>query len=220
MNLNEPSRKIPKNYRNITGKFSSKKSSNLVSFESKLERDFLYLFEFDTNILKILEQPITIKYTKEDKTNKYTPDFYLKTSDKYNDIIIEVKYYNELKNTFLESKEKYKAMVKYCKEKNIDFKFYTDRCPYIQSEHYRFNLHFLLNYYDISQSHYKYISNIFKPYITVQEILNSFSNNKFEQLELLNTIWALIRHQILVVDLYIKLSIETKLISVCKRKII
>ena len=106
MNLNEPSRKIPKNYRNITGKIPSKKSNRMISFESKLERDFLYLFEYENFVIKILEQPITIEYFIENKKYTYTPDFYIETPLKYNNIIIEVKYYNELKKIFSTEKQK------------------------------------------------------------------------------------------------------------------
>jgi hypothetical protein len=54
------SRKIPKNYSNITGKLASEKSSTMLSYESKLERDFYFLFDFDQYIEKIQDQPITI----------------------------------------------------------------------------------------------------------------------------------------------------------------
>lgn len=38
MNLSEPSRKIPKNYRNITGKIPSKKSNRMISFDVSLPK--------------------------------------------------------------------------------------------------------------------------------------------------------------------------------------
>lgn len=33
-------RSIPKNYRNVTGRFASAKNQNLIGFESTLEKDF------------------------------------------------------------------------------------------------------------------------------------------------------------------------------------
>lgn len=209
----KPSRKIPKNYRNITGKFSSNKSSNLISFESKLERDFLYLFEFEANIINILEQPITITYKKNEKQYRYTPDFYLKTKENQKDIIVEVKYYEELKKIFVESKEKYKAMSKYCNIHNIDFKILTDKCIFIKNEDYKFNLHFLLNFNEINNTHLKYIKNHFKPYVSIQSILKNYSSNKFEQMSLINTIWTLIRKQILIVKLEERLSVYSRLVA-------
>jgi len=40
-------RSIPKNYRNVTGRFASAKNQNLIGFESTLEKDFFLLLEFD-----------------------------------------------------------------------------------------------------------------------------------------------------------------------------
>jgi hypothetical protein len=208
-----PSRKIPKNYRNITGKFASKKSDRLLSYESKLERDFLYLFEFENYIINIVEQPLTLKYKVENCSYRYTPDFYLQTPNNYKDILIEVKYYNELKNSFAQSKAKYRAIIEYSESNNIDFYFYTDRCPYIQNDFYKFNIHFLLNYNDFNSNDYEIIFNSFRPYITIQEILDEYSKNKFEQLRLLNTIWCMLRRQILITDLTQKINTNTKLLQ-------
>jgi hypothetical protein len=211
-NLSEPSRKIPKNYRNITGKIPSKKSNRMISFESKLERDFLYLFEFENFVIKILEQPITIEYFI-DKRYTYTPDFYIETPPKYNNIIIEVKYYNELKKIFSTEKQKYKAMISYLKNKNLDFKFFTDRCTYIQSDEYKFNVNFLLNYEDLSIENYEIIYNLFIPQITVQQVLEQYNSDKFKQLSIISTIWAMVRKKILIVDMYEKLTPETQLLQ-------
>lgn len=213
MNLSEPSRKIPKNYRNITGKIPSKKSNRMISFESKLERDFLYLFEYENFVIKILEQPITIEYFIDNKRYTYTPDFYIETPPKYNNIIIEVKYYNELKKIFSTEKQKYKAMISYLKNKNIDFKFFTDRCPYIQSDEYKFNVNFLLNYENLSIENYQIIYNLFIPQITIQQLLEQYSSDKFKQLSMIPTIWAMIRKKILIVDIYEKLTLETQLLQ-------
>lgn len=213
MNLSEPSRKIPKNYRNITGKIPSKKSNRMISFESKLERDFLYLFEFENFVIKILEQPITIEYFIDNKRYTYTPDFYIETPPKYNNIIIEVKYYNELKKIFSTEKQKYKAMINYLKNKNVDFKFFTDRCPYIQSDEYKFNVNFLLNYEDLSIENYEIIYNLFTPLITIQQLLEQHHSDKFKQLSMIPTIWAMIRKKIFIVNMYEKLTLETQLLQ-------
>ncbi len=211
--MKEPSRKIPKNYRNITGKFSSEKSDRLISYESKLERDFLYLFEFENIVLRILEQPVTIKYSLEDKRYKYTPDFYLETPVGRNNIIVEVKYYDELKKNFNELKPKFTALIEYIKGKDIDFYILTDRCPYIQSDDYKFNVHFLLNYRLVSQDNYEIVKEIFTPYITVQELLEQYSDDKYKQLDFINIIWSMIRRKILLVDMYQKLGLQTRLVN-------
>lgn len=211
--FDKPSRVIPKNYRNITGKFSSKKSDRLISYESKLERDFLYVFELNNIVLKIVEQPLTIEYYIDNKLHRYTPDFYLKTPFGYDDIVVEVKYYNELKKTISESKQKYKAMVEHLKNKDTRFFIYTDRCQYIKSEEYQFNTHFLLNYNSIEDEHLQIIRKLFYPYITIEQLLNLYSDNQYKQFSLIRTLWCMIRRNILRVDLFKKLTVKTKLLE-------
>ena len=71
------------------GKFPSLKNKKTVWFESHLERDFIYLAEFDKNIIKYQEQPFKVKYFFNGKARFYTPDFLLHKRDK--EQIIEVK---------------------------------------------------------------------------------------------------------------------------------
>lgn len=214
MEIKESSRKIPKNYRNITGKIPSQKSSRMISFESKLERDFIYLFELENYVISILEQPITIEYFVDNKKYKYTPDFYLKTPPKYNNIMIEVKYYDDLKKTLPLEKEKYRAIIKYLENKNVDFKFFTDRCPYIQSDDYKFNVNFLLNYNTLLDEEYEIVSNLFLPQITIQQLLEQYSKDKIKQLSIIPVVWAMIRKKILVVNMFEKLTLNTRLLQI------
>lgn len=214
MEIKESSRKIPKNYRNITGKIPSQKSNRMISFESKLERDFIYLFELENYVISILEQPITIEYFVDNKKYKYTPDFYLKTPPKYNNIMIEVKYYDDLKKTLPLEREKYKAIVKYLENKNVDFKFFTDKCPYIQSDDYKFNVNFLLNYNSLLNKEYKIVSNLFLPQITIQQLLEQYSKDKFKQLSIIPVVWTMIRRKILIVNMFEKLTLNTKLLQI------
>lgn len=213
MNLKEPSRKIPKNYSNITGKIFSEKSNRLIAFESKLERDFIYLFEFENFIIKILEQPLTIEYYFENKKHKYTTDFYLETPPGYNNILLEIKYYDELKKILPSEKHRYKAMINYLKNKNVDFKFFTDRCPYIQSNEYKFNVNFLLNYNTLPNKEYETIASLFVPQITIQELLDQCNNDKFKQLSIIPIIWTMIRRKILLVDMFETLTLSSKLLQ-------
>lgn len=47
----------------------------MVEYESLLERDAIYLFEFSPGIVSYQEQPELILYEHECKTRKYYPDF-------------------------------------------------------------------------------------------------------------------------------------------------
>ena len=57
-------RTIPKNYQNLTGLMSSTKADGAF-FESTLERDFLTIIEFDTNVQSYDVQPVSIPWIDE-----------------------------------------------------------------------------------------------------------------------------------------------------------
>lgn len=71
------------------GKFPSLKNRATVWFESHLERDFIYLIEFDKNVIKYQEQPFKIKYYLDGKQHFYTPDFFVERREKKQ--VIEIK---------------------------------------------------------------------------------------------------------------------------------
>lgn len=90
--------RTPKNtgtLKNI-GKFPSLKNKSTVWFESHLERDFIYLTEFDKNVIKYQEQPFKVKYLLNGKIRQYTPDFLIKRQDKKE--IVEVKPQHKIEN--------------------------------------------------------------------------------------------------------------------------
>lgn len=212
INQNQSARKIPKNYRNITGKISSKKTNGLISYESKLERDFAYIFDFSDEVEFILEQPITIIYLFENVERKYTPDFCLWRRGKKN-LLVEVKYHNELKKNFKELKYKFKAAMLYAQKNDFEFAILTDRCPYIKNKDYLFNVHFLKSYDSIDYETYLLIKSKYTPNTTIQDLLNNISSNKYEQLNYINSIWTLVRKHIIIVDLETKLTAATKIID-------
>jgi hypothetical protein len=61
--------------RNVIGYFPSLKMRRMVQFESTLERDLIYLLDFDRRVTAFEEQPLKITYQHEGKTLSYTPDF-------------------------------------------------------------------------------------------------------------------------------------------------
>jgi hypothetical protein len=71
------------------GKFPSLKLGRIVWWESLLERDFIYLLEFDGAVLSYAEQPFRIRYTLNGKRHSYTPDFLVNRKNKRQ--IVEVK---------------------------------------------------------------------------------------------------------------------------------
>lgn len=71
------------------GIFQSQKMQSPIAWESYLERDYIYLLEFDQNVLSFKEQRLKI-YADVDGTKRtYTPDFFVERTDQFN--IVEVK---------------------------------------------------------------------------------------------------------------------------------
>lgn len=123
-----PVRKIPKNYRNVTGVASHLKSNGKAMFESTLERDFLTLLEFNPSVESFEVQPVTIHWVDDsNKARTYTPDvlayFHLTSNPT---TLYEVKYRSELRESWTELKPKFKAALKYTRSKGWRFKLITE----------------------------------------------------------------------------------------------
>jgi len=66
-----PARKIPKNYRNVTGIAAASKAEGAVGFESTLERDFLTLLEFSPDVERFEVQPVTLPWHDGTQARRY-----------------------------------------------------------------------------------------------------------------------------------------------------
>jgi TnsA endonuclease-like protein len=85
-----PSRKISNrgSKKNI-GKFPSIKMGRTIKWESLIERDEIYLLEYDREVTAYEEQPDRIHYVLDGKKHYYTPDFKADRAGKVQ--IVEVK---------------------------------------------------------------------------------------------------------------------------------
>ena len=72
-----PVRKVSNRGRNVIGRFPSLKMGRMIAFESLIERDFIYLLDYDLRVEWFEEQPLTIEYSHDGQTLHYTPDFHL-----------------------------------------------------------------------------------------------------------------------------------------------
>jgi len=81
---------VGRSFGSVRGKFPSKKNGRMIHWESQLERDAIYLFEFSPGVANYQEQPFKTHYTLDGRTRRYTPDFLvtLLTNER---IVIEVK---------------------------------------------------------------------------------------------------------------------------------
>ena len=95
----------------------------MIQWESLLERDYIYLLEFDTNVKYFESQSVEINYLYKGKKYCYYPDFRIFTID--NRIkIVEVK-----PRSFLQKEEnlrKYQAGKVYCEERGWEFLVVTE----------------------------------------------------------------------------------------------
>jgi hypothetical protein len=72
-----PVRQVSNRGGNIIGRFPSLKLGRMVDFESLIERDLLFLLDFELDVEFFEEQPLTIEYLWNGKLLSYTPDFHV-----------------------------------------------------------------------------------------------------------------------------------------------
>lgn len=78
----KPARRvIPRGPAWVVGMFPSRKNGRMVHWESQLERDRMYILEFDPEVLSFKEQPETYEFDLDGKSIRYTPDLEVKRKD-------------------------------------------------------------------------------------------------------------------------------------------
>jgi hypothetical protein len=155
LDLMLPVRTIGMNYRSVTGKVVLD-AGRAASFESTLERDWLLCLDFDPDVEVILEQPFSLHYQIDGRELRYTPDVlaqYRERNGRVPVVVFEVKPYDELRLEFSKYRQRFKQMIRYCREREWRFKIVTERdirTPYLH------NAKFLRKYRKLStQALYK-----------------------------------------------------------------
>lgn len=102
-----------------------------AEFESSLERDLLLLCAFDDSINWFQSQPLTIHYKGSDgRPRRYTPDLLIHfgTDQKATrrPMLCEVKYREELRESWAEYLPKFRAARRYCKENGMQFRIFDE----------------------------------------------------------------------------------------------
>ncbi|MCB8818877.1 Tn7 transposase TnsA N-terminal domain-containing protein [Desulfosporosinus shakirovi] len=123
-----PVRKITnKGSKKKIGFFPSEKNGRSIAWESLVERDYMYLLEFDHGVRSFCEQPLSIKYAYEGRTYRYTPDIKIVRNNKVTEIV-EVKPKTKLVKLLDDEKFKRKLLVAntFCIQKGYRFKVVTD----------------------------------------------------------------------------------------------
>lgn len=119
-------RKLKPTYRSVSGRFPYKDTS--IPYESTLERDFLIYQAFREDVIEIVAQPIQITFEKNGRHYPYTPDFFVRFNDasQLKPMIVEVKPYEQWQANWRDWLDKWKAMLRYCRENNYIFHIYDE----------------------------------------------------------------------------------------------
>lgn len=117
-----PVRKVSNHGGNVIGRFPSVKMKRMIAFESLIERDYLYLLDYDPDVEWFEEQPLTIEYQHEGKILHYTPDFHL--VEQARDTLIECKP-DKLVDTD-ENRRKFAVAHDWCRQRGWEFRVVTD----------------------------------------------------------------------------------------------
>jgi len=118
-----PVRKVSNRGGNIIGYFPSIKIKRMVAFESLIERDYLYLLDYELDTEWFAEQPLTIEYQHNGKTLHYTPDFHIAETGQ--DVLVECKPQALVDKE--ENQRKFRAACTWCANRGWTFRVVTDR---------------------------------------------------------------------------------------------
>jgi hypothetical protein len=117
-------RKITNAGRRISiGKFPSLKMGRNVWFESTLERDLIFMLEYDSDVMSYREQAIRIFYELNGKRRYYTADILCQRKNQKPQII-EVKYQRELSKSEID--QVIRTITTICEREGYDFLVYTE----------------------------------------------------------------------------------------------
>lgn len=211
-----PARKIPKNYRYITGMISSPKAIGDAEFEAGLEPDYLRLLEFDPEVKAFEVQPCHI-YWKDDsgKTRRYTPDCRVLYNDpQVKPLLVEIKYRRILSEHWRELRPAYRAAVHAAALEGSRFKILTEReirTQYLQCV--KFLLSFVRRGAD--ETSVQRILALMREIkvSTPQELMKQLSPDPEEQAYLLPALWHVVGTFRLSVDLNAPLTMNSRIES-------
>lgn len=197
-----PIRKIPKNYRSVTGTFPSIKNRRSVGYESLLERDFFLLLEFDLEVEKYEEQPFSTEYERNGRFYRYTPDCLVHYKDLNRlPCVFEIKFSDEIKTNKVFFEEKFNKLDNYLMKNDMEFKLFTEiqiRTDFLKNASFLYRFAFLRDELKLK----KVLSAlVIEECIQVTALLERIDVNKFVQIEYLPFVWLAIFRKLLLTDL-------------------
>lgn len=209
-----PVRKIKKNYRSVTGHFSSVKNDRNIAYESLLERDFFLLLEFDRSVVSYEEQPIALSYHYAKRDIRYTPDALVHYKDPNRiPCIFEIKYSEEVKEKKVFLKQKFEQIEEYLIQNDMEFKLFTEldiRTQFLENVK--------MIYGAISGSipgfeheRMEHIRRVVanEKILSISECMSKLSSNRYEQAVYIRHLWYLVFLGKVKIDMDTKITNNT-----------
>lgn len=188
-------RKITNGGRKVIGKFPSLKMVKMVWWESQIERDYLYLLEFDSDVISYEEQPLKVSYHIDGKPHLYTPDLRVVRRSK--------RQIAEVKDDENANKEEwvrlFRTVAPICQREGYEYIVVTDSVIRVQPRLDNLKLIYKYARASVTTEHQILLYGIFanRELLTLEEIIRGFVSKGTAE----NTVYALIQRGILSLDL-------------------
>ena len=120
-------RRIKSTTRSLSGVFAFRGEG--VAFESLLERDFLSRMDFRKDVLRVISQPVKFDFVaRNGRTYPYTPDYlvHFQSHSRLRPMLVEVKPEENWRENWRDSLPKWKAALRYAKERGWGFHIYDE----------------------------------------------------------------------------------------------
>lgn len=191
------------------GKLPSLKMNRNIWWESLIERDFLYLVEYDPDVVSYQEQPFRINFTLQEKLRHYTPDFLVERKHKRQ--VIEIKPKNKLADGSHDLL--FNSVAPICQEQGYEFLVVTDEM--IRVEPRLTNIKILWRYArtPIYPVHQLYCQEFFRQMKTpkLEELISFFDSKGIEK----DVVYNLIYSGIISTNLMLPLKAESIVFFPC-----
>ena len=219
MKISVKNRKIGYTYLSQSGYFSFRGEKE-IAFESRLEKDFLTSFAFNGNVVDIEGQPFTLTYVNsKGRESVYTPDFMVtfrpgaySLPHLEKTMIVEVKPREVLRRDFCKFRERFKAMISYCRENDMLFRIYDEsriHTPYFH------NVTLITRYkrYQYDPIERENILNFVHAMgqATVGLIPELFGGTDMDRAEIIGHVYHLMAKKELLADLSVPLGLHTEI---------
>nr|WP_315155675.1 TnsA endonuclease N-terminal domain-containing protein [uncultured Flavobacterium sp.] len=205
-------RNIKANDFSLTGQIKSLKRNDIVDFESSLERDYIYLLEFDDNVRSYYEQPLKIEF----QDRYYIPDFYVEYWNGVKEVI-EIKYDIDLIENASNYIAKFKAADEFCNINGMTFRILTEKD--LRND-YLYNIKFLnavlirhtsndseyFNEFELLEQNMKALKRT-----TINKLLDISTSCELKRAELIQYLWLMVIHKKVKTDLSKKLNMESEI---------